>query len=116
PARHVRPRDRPLTFPPMSADLRERVAEIDWYHTLELAPGVVTEGMFDHRPYVDRYRLPADLRGRRVLEVGTFDGFWAFELERRGARVTAIDVDRVEHYDWPPRLRAGQTGARGESF
>ena len=100
----------------MAADLADRVAAIDWYHTLELAPGVVTKGMFDHRPYVPRYGLPDSLAGRRVLEVGTFDGFWAFELERRGGEVTAIDVDRVEEYDWPPRLRPGQTGTRGESF
>src|SRR2546423_1921791 len=98
------------------SDLRERVAAIDWYHTLELAPGVVTAGMFDHRPYVERYGLPESLAGQRVLEVGTFDGFWAFELERRGGAVTAIDVDRIEDYDWPPRLRPGQTGTRGESF
>jgi tRNA (mo5U34)-methyltransferase len=96
--------------------LRAQVSGRDWYHTLELAPGVVTAGMFDHRPYVERYGLPADLTGRRVLEVGTFDGFWAFELERRGARVTAIDVDHVEQYDWPPRQRAGQTGTRGDGF
>jgi tRNA (mo5U34)-methyltransferase len=100
----------------MPEDLRERVAAIDWYHTIELAPGVVSEGMFDHRPYVKEYELPDSLAGQRVLEVGTFDGFWAFELERRGARVTAIDVDRVEEYDWPPRLRPGQSGTRGESW
>src|SRR6266540_1871728 len=71
--------------------LRARVREYDWYHSIELAPGLVTEGTFDHRPYVDRYGLPGDLSGRRALDVGTFDGFWAFELERRGARVDALD-------------------------
>src|SRR5881392_1662851 len=100
----------------MAQDLRERVAAIDWYHTIELAPGLVTDGMFDHRPYVKHYGLPESLAGKRVLEVGTFDGFWAFELARRGGQVTAIDVDDVQEYDWPPRLRPGQTGTRGDSF
>jgi tRNA (mo5U34)-methyltransferase len=96
--------------------LRERVAGFDWYQTQELAPGVVTPGMFDHRPFVDRYGIPDDLSGKRALDVGTFEGFWAFELERRGAEVTAIDVDRLQQLDWPPRLRPREDGRRGEGF
>ena len=61
-----------------TAGLRERVQELDpWYHTLDLGEGVLTQGMFDLRPYVDRYGLP-EVSGKRVLDVGTFDGFWAF--------------------------------------
>jgi tRNA (mo5U34)-methyltransferase len=93
-----------------------RVGEIDWYHTLELAPGVVTPGMFDLRPYVDRYGLPADLSGQRALDCGTFDGFWAFELERRGAEVVALDIDSTGQMDWPPRLRPHEDRPRGEGF
>jgi tRNA (mo5U34)-methyltransferase len=34
------------------------------------------------------------------------DGFWAFEMERRGAaEVVAIDVDDPEALDWPRSLR-----------
>ncbi len=104
------PRDNALS------ELRARFGEIDWYHTQELAPGLVTPGMFDLRPYVDRYGLPADLSGKRVLDVGTFEGFWAFELERRGADVTALDVDRVQQLDWPPRRRPDADDRRGEGF
>jgi tRNA (mo5U34)-methyltransferase len=38
--------------------------------------------------------------------VGTFDGFSAFEMEKRGAEVVAIDLDRLEHAEWPPVHRA----------
>jgi tRNA (mo5U34)-methyltransferase len=96
--------------------LRERFDDIAWYHTQELAPGLVTPGMFDLRPIVDRYGIPADLTGVRALDVGTFEGFWAFELECRGAEVTAIDVDHIQGLDWPPRLRPDQDGRRGEGF
>jgi tRNA (mo5U34)-methyltransferase len=99
-----------------AARLRGRLAELDWYHTQELAPGLVTQGMFDLRPYVGRYGLPDDLSGKRALDVGTFEGFWAFELERRGAAVTAIDVDSTRELDWPPRLRPAEDGRRGEGF
>jgi tRNA (mo5U34)-methyltransferase len=98
------------------AQLRERFDDVGWYHTQELAPGLVTPGMFDLRPYVDRYGIPDELSGKRVLDVGTFEGFWAFELERRGAEVTAIDVDRIQDLDWPPRLRPEEDGRRGEGF
>ena len=37
--------------------------------------------------------------------MGTFDGFWAFELERRGATVVGIDIDHEQDLDWPPRGR-----------
>jgi tRNA (mo5U34)-methyltransferase len=96
--------------------VRARLDDIGWYHTQELGPGVVTPGMFDLRPFVRHYGLPEDLSGMRALDVGTFEGFWAFELERRGARVTAIDVDRIQDLDWPPRLRPAADDRRGEGF
>jgi tRNA (mo5U34)-methyltransferase len=65
-----------------------------WYHQIELAPGIVTPGT--HRSsealaILDRLGLPREASGRRVLDVGSRDGFFAFEMERRGAEVVAID-------------------------
>ena len=89
-----------------NTDLRAEVARYPWYHTLELGDGIVTEAMFDHRPVLDRYPVPSDLSGLSCLDVGTMDGFWAFEMERRGAAsVTAIDLDDPEASDWPASLR-----------
>lgn len=74
----------------------------DWYHTLELGPGHVTPGWFDLRDVAARIPLPASLAGRRCLDVGTFDGFWAFEMERRGApEVLAVDLLDPHRWDWP---------------
>jgi tRNA (mo5U34)-methyltransferase len=84
--------------------LLDQAREQSWYHTLEL-PGFTTPGWFDLRPYVDRYKIPERLDGVRALDIGTWDGFWAFELERRGAEVVALDVDEESEYDWPPRRR-----------
>ena len=73
-----------------------------WYHTLELGEGVVTPGEYDLRPALTRLPLPASLAGRRCLDVGTHDGFWAFEMERRGAaEVVAIDLEDPDVLDWP---------------
>jgi tRNA (mo5U34)-methyltransferase len=91
----------------MTADeLRAEAERYPWYHTLELGDGVVTDGMFDHRPHMRHYPLPADLSGKRCLDVATMDGFWAFEMERRGAvEVVAIDLEDPERLDWPASLR-----------
>jgi tRNA (mo5U34)-methyltransferase len=88
------------------SDLRERAGAIEWYHTIELAPGVASAGLFDLRGLVDRYGLPERMEGMRALDVGTWDGFWAFEMERRGAEVVALDLDDESQLDWPPRRRA----------
>ena len=79
------------------ADVREAVAAVPlWYHTIELAPGLVTPGWFDLRPIVDLMPWP-DVRGRRCLDIGTYDGFLAFEMERRGAdEVVALDIGSHE--------------------
>jgi tRNA (mo5U34)-methyltransferase len=77
-----------------------------WYHTLELPGGVVTPGWFDLRREAQRLPWP-DVRGRRCLDVGTYDGFYAFELERRGAaEVVATDIASHTEWDWPAPIRA----------
>src|SRR4051795_7693570 len=93
--------------PTSESSLREEAERYPWYHTLELGDGVVTKGMFDHRPVLDRYPIPKDLTGMRCLDVATMDGYWAFEMERRGAAsVAALDLENPEDLDWPASLRA----------
>jgi tRNA (mo5U34)-methyltransferase len=100
-----------------SEPLAAAVAAVDWYHCLELAPGLVTPGHFDARATVTRVPLPASLAGRRCLDVGTWDGFWAFEMERRGAEeVLAIDIDDPDRWDWPPRARLDGSAVGGRAI
>ncbi len=86
-----------------------------WYHTMELAPGIVTPGWFDLRPILSRMPWP-DVRDKRCLDIGTYDGFLAFEMERRGAReVVAVDIGDHALWDWPPDVRA-QAGEEAAKF
>jgi hypothetical protein len=72
--------------------------------------------MFDHRPVLDRYPIPDDLSDMRCLDVGTMDGYWAFEMERRGAAsVTALDLENPEDLDRPASLRADHNKALDET-
>ena len=75
-----------------SDELRRRVDEIDWFHSYEIAPGIVSPGEYRPQIHLDRGCLPEDLTGRSVLDIGAWDGFFSFEAERRGAaRVVAAD-------------------------
>jgi tRNA (mo5U34)-methyltransferase len=87
----------------LTTSLAERVAEIPlWYHSVELPGGIVTPGGADTLDELRRIPFPTSLKGRRSLDIGTADGFWAFEMERRGAsEVIAIDVRDPAHQDWP---------------
>jgi tRNA (mo5U34)-methyltransferase len=76
-----------------------------WYHTLDLPGRAPTPGWFDLRPVLDRLPWP-EVRGRRCLDVATYDGFFAFELERRGAaEVVATDISDHHQWDWPAPIR-----------
>ncbi len=61
-----------------------------WYHKINLPYGITTPGYAPTSR--DAYKIPEDLTGKRVLDVGAWDGHWTFEALRRGAKeVIAID-------------------------
>lgn len=97
-------------------DLLRRIQGVRWYHTIDLRNGVRTPGVFDHAPILDQYRFPERLDGMRVLDIATYDGYWAFELERRGAsEVLAMDLESRADLDWPPK-RVAAAGEPPERF
>ncbi len=79
-------------MPLTDEQVRQRVASVAaWYHQILLRPGIITPGINAPQETLRHLELPADCRGMRVLDLGTRDGFFAFEMERRGAAVVAID-------------------------
>jgi tRNA (mo5U34)-methyltransferase len=69
-----------------------------WHQRFELATGVYTPGANDIPFLLQAARLPEDLRGATVLDIGATNGGLAFELERLGAaRIVTIDIYRA---DW----------------
>lgn len=96
-------------------EIRARVAALgEWFHNLDLG-GVQTAPahFLGDYPRVKWRRfahaIPADLRGRTVLDVGCNAGFYALEMKRRGAaRVVGIDCD--EGYLAQARFAAEVTG------
>lgn len=72
--------------------LKDEVRAIRWFHSIDLGNGIVTPGVDRSARRLKGIHMPASLAGMSVLDVGTFDGFYAFEAERRGARVLATDT------------------------
>src|SRR5713226_6225384 len=80
-----------------AAELRQRAAEIDWWHTMDLGHGVTTQGRGRTTKSLPRLHLPDRLDGQTVLDVGAWDGAFSFEAERRGAtRVVSADIPRQD--------------------
>jgi 2-polyprenyl-3-methyl-5-hydroxy-6-metoxy-1,4-benzoquinol methylase len=73
-----------------------------FYQTISL-PGVgVIDGSWDHREHTDVYLGNTDFQGKRVLDVGPANGFFSFEMEKRGAQVVAIDLGQQADWDAVP--------------
>lgn len=65
------------------------------YHRYEISPGLYTPGTFlevEPARCLDELGVPRDLTGCELLEIGAWDGAFTFELVRRGAHVTALDI------------------------
>ncbi|HWR02809.1 MAG TPA: class I SAM-dependent methyltransferase [Humidesulfovibrio sp.] len=80
----------------MGAKLQEHMNRLGpWYHKIALPGGAVTPG-HDWEPLWENIRRAAsgmDYTGRRVLDIGSMDGMWAFEAEARGAaEVLTADI------------------------
>jgi tRNA (mo5U34)-methyltransferase len=81
--------------------LADRVHSRFRYHSIELPDGSVLPGLqpVGHlRWRLGLFDLPADLRGKRVLDVGAWDGWFSFECERRGAEVVAVDCIALDTF------------------
>jgi tRNA (mo5U34)-methyltransferase len=85
--------------------LLDSALQRQWFHRIELAPGVFTPGVDDTPRKAELIQLPADLTGKRVLDIGAYDGYFSFEAERRGARY-------VLAYDHLPPEQSGFNIAR----
>lgn len=87
------------------AEARRKLNELrslGWYHSIERPDGSVIQGfqtLERQRWRLAQFPIPQDLRGKRVLDIGAWDGWFSFEMEKRGASVTAVDSIRVERFE-----------------
>lgn len=91
----------------------EAVENCYFYHTMEI-PGLgIVAGLWDLRGNEHAYLGGVDLKGKRVLEIGTANGCLCFYMERQGADVVAYDLS--EEYDWDVVPFAGKDVERNKA-
>ena len=76
--------------------LVEELDAKDWYHGVEVFPGVTAPGPACLQPFLLDQIGPGGFAGKRVLDIGAWTGFYTFEVERRGGLVTAYDIQDPE--------------------
>ena len=98
-----------------SGSVRDEIRGLGpWFHNLHLPGGEQTAPGHAYGDFpAFKWRqiapwIPLDLHGQTVLDIGCNAGFYSFELARRGAMVTAIDID--PHYLEQARWAARQFG------
>src|SRR5439155_15085154 len=85
------------TAPP-GFDPKEFFADYYFHQRWEIFDGVFTPGHNDVHDLCRRLQLPADLTGKRVLDIGAWNGCFSFECERRGAaEVIALGPEDAAH-------------------
>lgn len=77
---------------------RRPVDAIHWFHSIELAGGVVTSGVKSKATLKAEAALvfKYPVAGKTVLDIGAWDGFFSFEAERLGA----ADVLSTDSFCW----------------
>jgi tRNA (mo5U34)-methyltransferase len=87
------------------ASVQARIDAIQWYHEFDFGNGLRTRA---HTPdttmhrqiwaFIERQLASIDFRGKTVLEVGSWDGYWSFWAERHGARSVLATDDLSQNW------------------
>jgi tRNA (mo5U34)-methyltransferase len=106
-ARQTAEPEPPPSEPPLeglAAELLARAKQYYWFHSIDLGNGVITPGgkpLEVLRAEGEAVFGPLDLRGKSVLDIGAWNGYFSFEAKRRlAARVLATD-----HHCWTPEVQ-----------
>lgn len=90
------------------ADAQRRIDAHSWYHEIDFGNGLQSVSGAPERDYhrklwrfMEAQLDQIDFRGKSVLDIGCWDGYWSFYAERRGAaHVVALD-DFTQNWSTP---------------
>lgn len=95
-----------------SSSREELLAEVDrhtWLYSVDLGAGIYTNGLFGPPHTLVRDALDKiEVQGKRVLDVGCWEGQWSFEVERRGA----AEVYATDYLVGDPRAEISEWGLK----
>jgi tRNA (mo5U34)-methyltransferase len=89
-------------------DIAAKQVELDavtWYHEFDFGHGLRTRThchqIDQHRrvwAFVEAQLAAVDFRGKSVLDIGAWDGYWSFYAEKRGARTVLASDDLEQNW------------------
>lgn len=88
---------------------------INWFQRWEVFDGIFTPGINPISNICDLMQLPADLSGRRILDIGSANGCMSLECERRGA-AEVIGLTPLNGLDWGHHQLRDLVGATKTHF
>lgn len=85
--------------------LQQRIDAVPWYHEFDFGNGLRAESRTSdvelHRAiwaFIQGELDAVDFRGKTVLDIGCWDGYWSFYAERRGARSVLATDDQTQNW------------------
>ena len=82
-----------------------RIDQVSWYHEFDFGGGLQarsrTPDIENHRSlwqFIEKNLEDVDFRGKTVLEIGSWDGYWSFYAERRGAKEVLASDDLTQNW------------------
>ncbi len=86
--------------------MRARIDAVRWYHEFDFGDGLTTrsgsaEHTASHRRiwrFIERNLDRVDFRGKSVLDIGCWDGYWSFAAEKRGAASVLASDDLSQNW------------------
>jgi tRNA (mo5U34)-methyltransferase len=85
--------------------LQAQIDAVQWYHEFDFGNGLVTKSQ---APDIEAHRRVwafikneldlIELRGKSILDIGCWDGFWSFYAEGRGAREILATDDILQNW------------------
>src|SRR3954469_22034393 len=88
-----------------TAEARRRIDEVEWYHDFDFGGGLAARTKSpdaeEHRrlwDFIEDQLSAIDFRGKTVLDVGCWDGYWSFHAEKRGAKSVLASDDATQNW------------------
>lgn len=78
---------------------------VRWYHEFDFGNGLRAQPVDPHLDahrriwrFIERQLERIDFRGKTVLEIGSWDGYWSFQAERAGAKAVLATDDHTQNW------------------
>jgi len=86
-------------------DWQARIDKIQWYHEFDFGNGLKTQNLHPSIhcsrrlwKFMAHHLDKIDFRGKTVLDIGCWDGYWSFDAEKRGAKHVLATDDATQNW------------------